>query len=436
MKPIKLFCMILIFMLFCTSLAACSKKAPAVSDEPFAEIAAEPAALIKPDYGETDSAAETAAAGANDFAFRLSAKLTEQTGAQNFICSPFSVWMPLAALVNATDEEYKPALLESLGSAGIAEEDLNRAASRMLYSLTRADAQNYEIDPLKIANALFVDNDERAKMDFAQSFADYYRGSVFQVDFSNQEAVDAINAWASEHTEGLIDNIVNEFSDQTVSAIANAIYFSDRWDSEFDPSETTEDVFHAPTGDTTANYMLREGLDLPYYEDDALQAMPLSFTTGAKLYILLPKDGDAVSLLSSLNADYFRTICDGISSQTGKLLLPRFSIDSGIISLPENLKALGVPLFDPEVAPITDLIDRKDGLWISDAVQKAFITVDEKGTTAAAVTVMVEEAACELTETEPFEMKCNQPFVFVLTSRTYDGGDQVLFTGMVNNPAE
>jgi hypothetical protein len=35
---------------------------------------------------------------------------------------------------------------------------------------------------------------------------------------------------------------------------------------------------------------------------------------------------------------------------------------------------------------------------------------------------------------ETFEMICNKPFVFVLYGSTYDGGAQVLFTGVVNEP--
>ena len=34
----------------------------------------------------------------------------------------------------------------------------------------------------------------------------------------------------------------------------------------------------------------------------------------------------------------------------------------------------------------------------------------------------------------PFEMICDRPFVFVLCGATKDGGDQVLFTGIVNDP--
>lgn len=413
----------------------------------FSAVQIEPAPLLQPEYGETDAGAQTAAAGANDFAFRLTSELVSETGEKNFVCSPYSVWMPLAALTNATDEEHKPELLEALGSAGITEEDLNRAASRMLYQLTqegmKKTAEEYGEpfhDPMKIANALFVSNSTTVKREFAQIFADYYRGEVMSVDFTSPLAVDAVNAWAREHTEGLIDNVVEEFSPQTVAAIANAIYFSDRWNWEFDEAQTTEDVFYAPDGELTAHYMLREGDELSYYEDDKIQAMPLNFKTDACMYVLLPKDGDAVGLLQELDSAYFDKICAGMNDRTGKLLLPRFTVAGDTYNLNQSVIKLGVPLFNEAEAPLTGgLVESDLPVWIGQAVQKAMIRVDEKGTTAAAVTVMEEPGAAAPIEpepTEPFEMICNKPFVFVLCGDTYDGGNQVLFTGMVYQPEE
>ena len=273
---------------------------------------------------------------------------------------------------------------------------------------------------------------------------DYYRGSAINVDFSSRDAVGAVNQWASDNTDGLITDVVQEFDPDAVAAIANAIYYSNRWAWEFNPEQTTEDVFHAPTQDTTAFYMLREGDEQIYYEDDRVQAMPLKFKSGngsnsalgGGMYIILPKTGSAAELLSSMTNDYFDEIRSGSISATGKLLLPRFSIENEIKGLREALKSLGVPLFDPISAPLTGgLVEEDIGVWMSDAVQKAVINVDEKGTTAAAVTVMVMERGDYMPEpTEPFEMICNRPFVFILYENTYDGGNQILFTGIVNQP--
>jgi serpin B len=233
----------------------------------------------------------------------------------------------------------------------------------MLYDLTKQSekqfSEEYDIpfyDPLKITNAVFVGKNVTLKKDFAQTFLDYYRGDAITVDFSSKKAVDAVNAWASENTEGLISEIVREFDPGTVAAIVNAIYFSDRWEWEFNPDQTVEDAFHSPSGDTAAFFMKREGDMQVYYEDDNIQAMPLRFKTGGGMYIILPKDGDATGLLSSMTSAYFDGFLGSTISASGKLLLPRFSIESDI------------------------------------------------------------------------------PFVFVLYSHTYDGGFQVLFTGVVNQP--
>ena len=399
---------------------------------------AEAKELEAPKYGEQEENVRAAAGGANDFAFRLSAALVKNTGYSSFVCSPYSVWLPLAALVNATGARYKDALLSAIGASGVSETDINRAASRMLYDLTNMRDIEYEefyYNPLKIANAIFVGNDVTLKKEFAKTFMDYYRGNAINVDFSSRDAVDAVNQWASENTDGLIENIIQEFDPSTVAAIANAIYYSDRWESEFNSENTTEGVFHAPSGDTTAFYMLRERDAQMYYEDDRVQAMPLQLRTGGGMCIILPKKGAAVELLSTMTNEYFLEIQADSIPTSGKLLLPRFIIESTLGSLGETLVQLGVPLFDPSAAPLTGgVIEENIPVWLSDAIQKAMIKVDEKGTTAAAVTVMAMEGASMPEPTKPFEMICDKPFVFILYQYTYDGGYQVLFTGVVNEP--
>jgi len=396
--------------------------------------------LQAPTYGEMDSSAQAVANGTNVFAFKLSAALAKNIGHDNFVCSPYSVWMPLAALVNATDTKNQDALLKALSASGISASDINRAASRMLYDLTKLryneimDNGQYH-NPLKIANAIFVGKNVTLRKDFAQTFMDFYRGNTMSVDFESNDAVKAVNQWANEQTEGLITDLVQEFDPKTIAAIANAIYFSDRWDLEFNPNETSNGVFHAQTEDKTVPYMLHESDGQTYYEDDRVQAMPLHFKSGGGMYIILPKSGDAVELLSSMTNDYFNEIQQDSIQATGKLLLPRFSIESDVRKLKDALIELGVPLFDDKSAPLKGgIIEENIPVWLSDAMQKAIIKVDEKGTTAAAVTIMAMAGSSMPMPTKPFEMICNKPFIFVLYENTYDGGSQVLFTGIVNKP--
>lgn len=381
---------------------------------------------------------QIAASGANDFAFRLSAAIAQSAGYDSFVVSPFSVWMPLAALVNATEGEHREDLLKVLGATGLDADDINRAASRMLYDLTNEaerDTDWYRGNPLRIANAIFVDYEWPLRVDFAQRFLDYFRGDIMNVDFLSQDAVDAVNQWAYDNTEGLISDLVQEFESDTAAVIANAIYFASRWTQEFDPEETSEGVFYSPSGEVSAYFMLREGLFLPYFEDEYVQATEFYFSARGGMTIILPRSGDAVGLLSEMTAERFEEIT--MSPREGRILLPRFSIATTIDDLPDILAGMGVTLFDEVAAPLTGgLLETSLPVWLSDAIQKAMIEVDEEGTTAAAVTLMMAMAAGApfAEDDEPFEMICDSPFAFILWGFTHDGGRQVLFTGVVNQP--
>jgi len=413
----------------------------------------DPAPLLSP-IGDQNPATGDVAKGANAFAFQLTSALIEEQAdkSENLVCSPYSVWLPLAALVNATEGQAQKDLLFAIGAAKINPEDVNKAASRMLYSLTRQDERDMmaewaeeaeergedpgeyfmEVhDPLSIANAVFVDDDMTLDAGFAKAFADYYRGTAMEVDFASDAAVEAVNGWANEHTNGLIPEIVQEFDPETVAAIANAIYFSDRWSGEFDPNQTEAGIFHGRKGEQEAQFMHREGIQLTYYEDERLQAMPLSFQTGGGMMILLPKDGDANAMMAGITEEYFREIGEDSVQATGMLKLPRFALESDL-TLKDALQSLEVNLFDPKLMPLTKLVEETPA-YLTSAVQRAVIEVDEKGTTAAAVTVMAAAGASMPVPTEPFEMICDRPFGFILYGQTYDGGRQVLFTGVVNN---
>jgi len=394
--------------------------------------------LIKPAEDEHDKVAQYVANGANDFAFSLGSELIADVKNENFVFSPLAVWLPIAALVNATDEKNKSALLKTLNAEGVSEVDMNQAASRMLFDLTKTRKIGgvLQSSPVKIVNAIFVSNNDVIKMDFAQTYMDYFRGSSVNVDFSSHQAIDAVNQWVSNNTDGWITDLVQGFHPATVAAIANAIYFSDDWGLQFDPELTEEGVFKAPDGDMSAIFMLQKDTIQLYYEDDMIQALPLSFCSGGGLYIILPKSENAMDLFSSMTNDYFIEIQKNSAQAIGTLKLPPFTIENDILGLKEALTMLGVTLFDENAPALKGLTEGNTSLFLSDAIQKAVIKVDENGTTAAAGMysgMPMDEGLC-FDPTKPFEMICDKPFMFILYDLTHDGGYQVIFTGVVNQP--
>jgi len=366
------------------------------------------------------------ARAANEFSFALAAELAQTTGNENFVVSPYSVWLPLAALLNATDDAFKPPLAELLGGAGVNEADINRAASRMMFDLTSGNS------PLTIANTVFVRNNERLRRDFAETFFNYYRGTAISVDFQAPETVALVNQWIYDNTNGLISDVVQEFNPDTVLSVINAIHFYDRWAHEFHSGRTAPGDFYSPGG-TSPAYFMRSEITRFYFEDDLVQATHLAFSQGGGMYIFLPKSGDATGVLSSMTPEYFEYIRNNGGQKHILLKLPRFSIESNWSELNGTLIELGVPLFCEFSAPLTGgLVYGDIPLHVASASQAATIDVNEYGTTAAAATMMiVPQSQPPPPETE---MICNTPFVFVLYQNTFDGDAQIIFIGVVNAP--
>ena len=391
--------------------------------------------LINPrEYGSSDPFTQVAR-GANEFAFTMTSLLLDPAEEDNFIFSPFSAWMPLVALTNVTDESLQNQLLHALRVSGISVDELNQGASRLMFDLTGEDPSSEEGggSTLHIANAVFVDQDLTLNQEFPRLFFDYYRGTTMVVDFESEETVSMVNHWASENTRGRIQNLVSQFNPDTVLAIANAIYFADEWQTLFLVENTREDVFFSPAGETSAHFMLRRGY-MPYFEDDRIQAVALNFSSGGGLLIMLPHHESGVELLQSMNEQYFTQIMSGLNWEEGRLLLPRFTLESEAIDLLDTLENLGVPLMNPLSGGITGMTEEIN-LFIGNGIQRAMIEVDEQGATAAAVTFYdVEVEFAEPEPAIPFEMICNRPFAFILYLPTFDGGAQILFTGVVNQP--
>lgn len=115
----------------------------------------------------------------------------------------------------------------------------------------------------------------------------------------------------------------------------------------------------------------------------------------------------------------------------GTLRLPRFKATYGE-ELALALKALGVKLaFDPDRGEFPLLADLDVPIYFSKVIHKTYIDVNEKGTEAAASTVITMRAGSAPPADAPFEMTVNRPFLFMI--RDVQTG-VILFLGAIENP--
>lgn len=147
------------------------------------------------------------------------------------------------------------------------------------------------------------------------------------------------------------------------------------------------------------------------------------------MVIFLPAPGEFEAFEESLDAGQAQAILQELTYRQVALMLPRFRVESAF-SLANALKAMGMPsAFMPDQADFSAMDGQRD-LYIGDVLHKAFVSVDEAGTEAAAATAVIMRLTA-LAE-EPVEVTVNRPFIFLIRDLQTGG---VLFVGRVVNPA-
>jgi len=164
-----------------------------------------------------------------------------------------------------------------------------------------------------------------------------------------------------------------------------------------------------------------------YYRSDELKAKFLELPyegNDITMTIVLP---DANRGLSALEAHIHQVlVAPKYSPEELQVVIPKFKIDTTTDLIP-ILQALGITDAFTDAADFSGIGENHEHLSISAAIQKGFIEVDEKGTTAAAATVVTTSRSGR--EDEP-SFIADHPFLFYLKHRVYG----VFFVGRYSDP--
>ncbi len=176
---------------------------------------------------------------------------------------------------------------------------------------------------------------------------------------------------------------------------------------------------------------MRQSGFFAFAQNDQFQAIELPYK-GEKIamLILLPRSIDGLGKLESgLSADFLAGVTGGMQKGKAEVMIPKFKFSAGI-GLAEKLKEMGMTAaFSPGQADFSG-IDGEPDLFISDVQHKAFISVDEKGTEAAAATGITMSPTAVFMPRVTFT--ADHPFLFVIRDRT---SGALLFLGRVEDPS-
>ena len=313
-----------------------------------------------------------------DYAFRLFQENYRQHP-QTGMISPFSLYMALGMLGNAAGGDTKTELEQLLG---LPMDENNRYAKAWMNQLEKDGA-------FSGANAIWIQNSfsKNVERDFLKRCADYYKASVIATDFLDPMAVGDVNQWVNDKTNGMIHKLYDEIDPMTVSILMNAIAFEAKWQEAFREENIHDGEFTHENGSVTIESMMCGTAESGFFENEYCTGCAKDYMGGNFAFLALrPKDGVAIStLVDWLSEENFAALMQSAKHGNVRLELPSFEEEYSVSMVP-MLKNMGVNrAFLFGTADFT-AFSKMERLCVSDVLQKTFISVDAKGTRAAAVT--------------------------------------------------
>jgi serine protease inhibitor len=366
--------------------------------------------------------------GNAEFAFRLFRNACGAENPENIFISPFSVSVALSMTLNGASGKTEEEMAEVLGFSGMTRGEINRSMADLAATLENADSAVQ----LTIANSLWCRKGFSFKSEFLKTNTEFFGAETSSLDFADPGAPGVINGWVKAATRGLIAQIVDRISRETVLYLINAIYFKGGWQVEFDPSVTFDGKFRLGGGGEKQVRMMNRSGSFRYGEDDALQVLRLPYGGGRMaMYVFLPRSADGLAkFLGGLDDQAVGQWVGRLGKREGDVTIPRFKI-AYECALAPALKAMGMN--DAFTAGAADFSKMADGeLSISDVKHKAVVEVDEKGTEAAAVTSVEMKATSVEAPRDRFSFVADRPFFFVIRD---DATGALLFMGALYDPA-
>ena len=260
-----------------------------------------------------------------------------------------------------------------------------------------------------------------------------YGAGLRILDFQNnaEGARQTINAYISQQTNGKIKDLIppGAVDELTRLILTNAIYFNAAWQSPFTKEATGNGAFTLLDGSQVSVSMMHQSASFDYVQGTGYQAIELPYADGQlSMVVLLPDEGQFSAFEDSLSAEVVDGIIASMNTRSVILSLPKFQFDSSF-GLNQVLSSMGMDLAFSAEADFSGMTGNRD-LAISDVIHKAFVSVDEAGTEAAAASAVIMTLSAM--PVDQITLSINHPFIFLIRDVT---SGTILFVGRVMNPA-
>jgi serpin B len=210
--------------------------------------------------------------------------------------------------------------------------------------------------------------------------------------------------------------------------LVNTLLFEGVWTHQFDADQTRNRPFYRADGTTVEHPMMTQSVTIPftYHRDAYVAELPYGSGAAYTMLVAVPTT-DLDGWIEQLSAEDLATLQAGFREQEVDVLLPRFTLETKQY-LKAPLVALGVEqAFQPGVANFTRMSANGEELFIGDVLQNVRLAVDERGTKAAAATVI----DMRTTSLGPM-LHADRPFLVLIREKQ---SGVILFAAAVYDPS-
>jgi serpin B len=307
---------------------------------------------------------------------------------------------------NSTTKEE----MELLLAGGSTIEELNE----FLYSYVN-QLPSEKGSKLNISNSSWFTNDENkftVKQDFLQANANFYGAAAYKTPFDDTTIKD-INLWVKNNTDGMIQEIIDDINQDTIMYLINAVVFDAKWKKVYKKKDISSGEFTAWNG-TKRNVKMMKSDERLYIDDGNATGFIKNYQNDHYSFVtLLPNNEVSIEdYISTLTGEHLLSLIKNAKTASVSAQLPKFKFDYSI-EMNDALKALGfVTSFDSDRANFSNLGSYPDGnIYIAEVLHKTFISVDELGTKAGAVTEVGMKGA---TTESGYRVILDRPFLFAI----------------------
>ena len=357
----------------------------------------------------------------NTFTFDLLRAVRKHSKDANLFISPLSLSMALNMTLNGavgpTADEMRTALRET----GYTMADINAYSRELREALLKADPST----TIGLANSIWYRQGATVKAPFIDANRTYYDAEVETLDFASPTAVSTINGWCARKTNDKIKKVLDEIPGDAFMYLINAVHFKAKWETPFRENATKDEDFRRADGSTQRVKMMKQEGSYMYAEDDLSRYLELDYGNGAfSMVVVLPNEGRTTrDAIAALDGKRWEATMKGMKMAAIDLSLPRFKTSCDYEMQKNILPELGMKLPFTAQADFSGICDPMDKvrLYISRVLHKTYVSVDEKGSEAAAVTVVEmrpTSASPNAPKPKKIQYRVDKPFLFVIREKS------------------